>query len=114
MLKSFGCGCWSHLRPYNSRKLAFRSKECIFVGYSSHHKGYKCLDASTGRIYISRDVVFDEAVFPFARMFEARLAPANSSTLPYVQLLPHTTHSPAHVPAPSGSTNSSNDLMANV
>jgi histone deacetylase 1/2 len=30
------------------------------------HKGYKCLDKSTGRIYISRDVVFDETVFPFA------------------------------------------------
>jgi hypothetical protein len=30
------------------------------------HKGYKCLDRSSGRIYISRDVVFDEVVFPFA------------------------------------------------
>jgi hypothetical protein len=30
------------------------------------HKGYKCLDRTTGRIYISRDVVFDESVFPFA------------------------------------------------
>lgn len=32
------------------------------------HKGFKCLDASEGRIYISRDVVFDENVFPFATM----------------------------------------------
>ena len=30
------------------------------------HKGYKCLDRSTGHIYISRDVIFDEYVFPFA------------------------------------------------
>jgi hypothetical protein len=31
----------------------------------SRAKGVKCLDVSTGRIYVSRDVVFDEAVFPF-------------------------------------------------
>lgn len=36
------------------------------MGYSTHHKGYKCLDIATDRIYISRDVVFDETVFPFA------------------------------------------------
>jgi hypothetical protein len=30
------------------------------------HKGSKCVDASTGHIYISRDIIFDESVFPFA------------------------------------------------
>jgi histone deacetylase 1/2 len=56
------------LRPYNKSKLAFRSNRCVFLGYSSHHKGVKCLDPSTGRVYISRDVVFDEIVFPFASL----------------------------------------------
>jgi hypothetical protein len=32
------------------------------------HKGYKCLDISTGRVYISRDVIFDENIFPFAEL----------------------------------------------
>uniref|UniRef100_A0ACD5TNX4 Uncharacterized protein n=1 Tax=Avena sativa TaxID=4498 RepID=A0ACD5TNX4_AVESA len=63
-LKAFGCACWPNLRPYNNRKLEFRSRQCVFLGYSSMHKGYKCLDRSSGRIYIS-DVVFDEHVFPF-------------------------------------------------
>ena len=39
---------------------------CVFLGYRPMHKGYKCLDKSTGRIYISHDIVFDETVFPFA------------------------------------------------
>ena len=43
-----------------------RSKQCVFLGYSAQHKGVKCLDVSTGRVYISRDVVFDETKFPFA------------------------------------------------
>jgi histone deacetylase 1/2 len=67
-LRTFGCACWPNLRPYNSRKLSFRSTQCAFLGYSSMHKGFKCLDISTGRIYISRDVVFDEAVFPFSQL----------------------------------------------
>jgi hypothetical protein len=34
MLKIFGCACWSYLRPYNKCKLEFRSKPCVFLGYS--------------------------------------------------------------------------------
>jgi hypothetical protein len=64
----FGCACWPNLRPYNSHKLQFRSTRCALLGYSNLHKGYKCLDISTGRIYISRDVVFDENIFPFAAL----------------------------------------------
>jgi hypothetical protein len=61
----FGCGCWPHLRPYNQHKLDFRSKPCIFIGYSPSHRGYKCLHLPTGRIYISRNVIFGKSVFPF-------------------------------------------------
>jgi hypothetical protein len=67
-LRTFGCACWPNLHPYNNHKLAFRSKQCAFIGYSLHHKGYKCLDISTGCVYISRDVIFDESVFPFSKL----------------------------------------------
>jgi len=61
--RTFGCAVWPNLRPYNSKKLQFRSKQCVFLGYSNMHKGFKCLDPKEGRVYISRDVVFDETVF---------------------------------------------------
>jgi hypothetical protein len=64
----FGCACWPNMRPYNQHKLQFRSKECVFLGYSNLHKGFKCLDVATGRIYISQDVIFDEEVFPFSKL----------------------------------------------
>jgi histone deacetylase 1/2 len=48
-LQTFGCACWPNLRPYNKRKLDFRSKRCVFLGYSPLHKGVKCLDVSTGQ-----------------------------------------------------------------
>ena len=85
-LRIFGCACWPNLRPYNSRKLQFRSKQCAFLGYSNLHKGFKCLDISTGRVYISRDVVFDEGVFPFASLHKNAGARLRPETL----LLPNT------------------------
>jgi hypothetical protein len=68
LLRVFGCACWSNLRPYNTHKLTFRSKQCVFLEYNTLYKGYKCMDTSTGRVYVSRDVVFDEKLFPFATM----------------------------------------------
>jgi hypothetical protein len=63
-IKVFGCAAYPLLRPYIKHKLEFRSKQCIFIGYSSNHKGYRCLDPTTNRVYISRNVVFDESLFP--------------------------------------------------
>ena len=65
-LKVFGCACYPNTRPFNKHKLQFRSTVCTFMGYNLNHKGYKCLD-SNGKLYISRDVIFDETTFPFAQ-----------------------------------------------
>jgi len=67
-LCTFGCAVWPNLRPFNSTKLQFRSKKCVFLGYSHVHKGFECLDPAEGRIYISWDVGFDEHIFPFASL----------------------------------------------
>jgi hypothetical protein len=40
----------------------------VFLSYSKLHKGYKYLDISMGRMYISCDIVFDETVFPFSSL----------------------------------------------
>ena len=67
-LRTFCCASWPNLRPFNTKELQFRSKRCVFLGYSNLHKGFKCLDPSEGRVYISRDVTFDETIFPFTSL----------------------------------------------
>jgi hypothetical protein len=32
------------------------------------HKGFKCLDISSGCVYISHDVAFDETCYPFTEL----------------------------------------------
>jgi hypothetical protein len=80
-LHVFRCACWPNLRPYNTNKLQFRSLHCAFLGYSNLQKGYKCLDITTGRVYISCGVIFDENVFPFAALNSNAGAKYSSETL---------------------------------
>ncbi|KAE8735348.1 hypothetical protein F3Y22_tig00000340pilonHSYRG00251 [Hibiscus syriacus] len=63
-MRVFGCACFPFLRPFNQHKLDFRSRQCVFLGPSTSHHGYKCLD-DNGRVFVSRHVRFDEQVFPF-------------------------------------------------
>jgi hypothetical protein len=67
-LRTFGCACWPNLRPFNTHKLQFRSKQCVFLGYNTLHKEFKCLNVAEGRVYVSHDVVFDETVYPFSKL----------------------------------------------
>ena len=76
-LRTFGCACFPFLRPYSTHKLDFRSQECVFLGYSSSHKGYKCLSTS-GKIYISKDVIFNEMRFPYCDFFKQSPTQATS------------------------------------
>jgi hypothetical protein len=64
-LRVFGCRCFPNLLATSSHKLAARSTTCVFLGYPSDHRGYRCYDVSSGRVITSCHVVFDEQVFPF-------------------------------------------------
>ena len=61
----YGCQVFPYLRDYAKHKLEPRSLPCIFIGYSSSHKGFRCLDPSTNRIFISRHGRFNESYYSF-------------------------------------------------
>lgn len=65
LLKIFGYLCFPHLVPFNKHKLLPKSTPCVFLGYDSTTKGYRCLDWKIGRLYVSRHIVFNENTFPF-------------------------------------------------
>ncbi|KAJ4807334.1 Gag/pol [Rhynchospora pubera] len=64
-LRVLGSQCFPYTRPYNQHKLQPRSLVCVFIGYAMSHKGYMCLHIPSGRIFVSRHVIFNEQVFPF-------------------------------------------------
>ena len=68
-LRVFGSACFPCLWPYNKYKLQFRSSKCVFIGYNSAHKGYRCLHSS-GKIYLARNVVINEHEFPYSSLFK--------------------------------------------
>jgi transposase InsO family protein len=60
----FGCTCFVRDHRPSIGKLDPRAVKCIFIGYSSSQKGYKCWSPSERRTFVSMDVTFRESV-PF-------------------------------------------------
>ena len=56
----FGCTAFVYVHNQHRDKLDPRAIKCVFLGYSSTQKGYKCYNSSTIKFYISADVTFTE------------------------------------------------------
>jgi hypothetical protein len=59
--KVFGCTCFVTDHKPHIGKLDPRAVKCIFVGYTSSQKGYKCWCPTEHRIFVSMDVTFRES-----------------------------------------------------
>lgn len=56
----FGSVAFVHVHSTQRGKLDPRALRCIFIGYSSTQKGYKCFHPSTKKFFVSTDVTFFE------------------------------------------------------
>ena len=57
----FDCVCYVVVPDHLRSKFDKKAIRCIFVGYNSQRKGWRCCDPTTGRCYTLRNVIFDEA-----------------------------------------------------
>lgn len=62
-IRVFGCECYATVvQP--KQKFFPRATRCIFLGYLHNQKGYKLLDLISNQFIVSRDVTFNENIFP--------------------------------------------------
>jgi hypothetical protein len=89
--KVLGCCCYLYTRPYMPNKLSPRSFSCIFLGYSTTYKGYKCHNLRNNKIFFSRHIIFDETCFTF-KNYTSQSSPSSSpyTLSPLVVLQPTT------------------------
>ena len=83
--------CYPLTKAYNSNKMQSESTPCIFLGYSQTQNAYKCLNTHSKKLYIPRNVVFDESQHSLSM---------SHSSFPHTSLSPPTVQ-PGLVPASS-------------
>lgn len=64
-LRVFGASCHVHRNARDKDKFGARSRQCIFFGYPFGKKGWRVYDIDKNEFFfVSRDVVFEEDLFP--------------------------------------------------
>lgn len=83
-LKVFGSLCYVTNTSPHKDKFSPRAHKCLFLGYAVGHKAYKAYDLHTHKIYITRDIIFCEHLFPFASASASSSSLSAQHTLPLV------------------------------
>ena len=72
-LRVFGCTAFVHVHE-SQDKLKPRAVKCVFVGYSSTQKGYRCYHPGSKKFFVSVNVTFHENESFFSPKIESENA----------------------------------------
>lgn len=91
-LRMFGCSAYMHIPADERSKFSPKARKCVFVGYCETQKGFRLWDSVRRRIFVSRDVIFKEAVPELPRHFSsdysAKEEPCTPAVLPLQATVP--------------------------
>lgn len=64
-LRIIGCLCYAFNTDRRLDKFGEKGVRCELVGYANEQKGYRVFDLEKRKIFVTRDVIFKEEIFPF-------------------------------------------------
>ncbi|KAG7578454.1 Retrotransposon gag domain [Arabidopsis thaliana x Arabidopsis arenosa] len=81
-LRVFGSLCFARNVLRDKDKFGERSRRCVFMGYPFGQKGWRVYDLEKSEFIVSRDVVFQEDVFPYQSLEPRSIDPSLGSIDP--------------------------------
>jgi len=78
-LRAIGCLCYA-TNVGVLDKFEPRAQKCVLLGYTFGFKGYELYDLQTKKVFHSRDVIFQEEVFPFKDLVQSAASDSPSSS----------------------------------
>lgn len=75
-VRIFGFLCYAHKGTHSRDKFDERAVQCVFLGYPYNQKGWRIYDLERKEFFVTRDVVFNEANFPYAVVSPSRMSPS--------------------------------------
>jgi hypothetical protein len=66
-LRTWGCRAYAVVPGPLQRKLSDRSLEAILVGHAPERKAYRLIDLQKRKLFISKDVKFNEAILGYGK-----------------------------------------------
>ena len=99
----FGCVCFALNQHLTLDKLDQRAIRCVFLGYSSTQKGYRCYHPPSLRFIVTKDATFDEFLPYYSPPSSAPITHSFSPSDPLQFLIPPTVSTSTH-PTPQSSS----------
>ena len=82
--KIFGSLCYATTQKHERQKFSPRVEPTIFIGYPTGVKGYKLYGLESGKIIISRNVIFHENSMPFIMQHHHSTSKLNQTSDPFI------------------------------